>query len=148
MVTLWTRSGRVRSDKLQLSFSRENDMKPMISSLSALAAIAIFASPHASALSCAQQAADLQNRQVKAQNIADARLTLVEEVEAAGDAWEDVEVHRLASAGHAAKADEAKAVYEGLKADLLEKEVLLQNLVVSLNQDVTAYNESCTKDQS
>ena len=123
-------------------------MKPMISSLSALAAIAVFTTPNASALSCAEQAADLQNRQVKAQKIAEARLELVEEVEAAGDAWDDVEIHRLASEGHAAMADEAKAVYEELKADLYEKEVSLQNLVASLNQDVAAYNESCAKDQS
>ncbi|NQY41310.1 MAG: hypothetical protein HRT80_14555 [Henriciella sp.] len=123
-------------------------MKPMISSLSAFAAIVVLAIPHASALSCAEQAADLQTRQVKAQKIAEARLALVEEVEAAGDAWDDVEIHRLASEGHAETADEAKAVYEGLKADLFEKEVSLQDMVVSLNQDVAAYNESCAKDQS
>ena len=123
-------------------------MKPMISTLSALAAIVVLATPHASALSCSEQAADLQNRQAQAQKIAEARLELVEDVGAAGDAWDDVEIHRLASAGHAETADEAKSVYEGLKADLFEKEVALQNMVVSLNQDVAAYNESCAKDQS
>ena len=120
----------------------------MISSLSAIAALFVVAAPTANAMSCGEQAADLQNRQVTAQEIAEARLALVDEVEAAGDAWEDVEIHRLVSAGHAATADEAKAVYETLKADLFEKEVSLQNLVVSLNQDVAAYNESCAKDQS
>ena len=123
-------------------------MKPMISSLSAFAAIVVLAVPHASALSCAEQAADLQTRQVKAQKIAEARLELVEEVEAAGDAWENAEAMRNFGEDQAAEADTTKIAYEGLKSDLFEKEVSLQNLVVSLNQDVAAYNESCAKDQS
>lgn len=123
-------------------------MKPMISSLSALAAIVVLAIPHASALSCAEQAADLQTRQAKAQKIAEARLVLVEEVEAAGDAWENAEALRNFGEDQAVEADSTKVAYEGLKSDLFEKEVSLQNLVVSLNQDVAAYNESCAKDQS
>lgn len=123
-------------------------MKPMISSLSALAAIVVLAMPQASALSCSEQAADLQNRQAKAQKIAEARLVLVEEVEAAGDAWENAEAMRNFGEDQAVEADSTKVAYEGLKSDLFEKEVALQNLVVSLNQDVAAYNESCAKDQS
>ena len=123
-------------------------MKPMISSLSALAAIVVLAIPHASALSCAEQAADLQTRQAKAQKTAEARLALVEEVEAAGDAWENAEALRNFGEEQALEADTTKIAYEGLKSDLFEKEVALQNLVVSLNQDVAAYNESCAKDQS
>ncbi|GAB5456584.1 MAG: hypothetical protein Hens2KO_28130 [Henriciella sp.] len=123
-------------------------MKPMISSLSALAAIVVLAIPHASALSCSEQAADLQTRQAKAQKIAEARLVLVEEVEAAGDAWENAEAMRNFGEDQAVEADSTKIAYEGLKSDLFEKEVSLQNLVVSLNQDVAAYNESCAKDQS
>ena len=123
-------------------------MKPMISSLSALAAIVVLAIPHASALSCAEQAADLQTRQAKAQKTAEARLALVEEVEAAGDAWENAEALRNFGEEQALEADTTKTAYEGLKSDLFEKEVALQNLVVSLNQDVAAYNETCAKDQS
>lgn len=123
-------------------------MKPMISSLSALAAIVVLAIPHASALSCAEQAADLQTRQAKAQKTAEARLALVEEVEAAGDAWENAEALRNFGEEQALEADTTKIAYEGLKSDLFEKEVALQNLVVSLNQDVAAYNETCAKDQS
>jgi len=121
-------------------------MKPMISSLSALAAIVIFAVPSASALTCAQQAADLQNRQIEAQEIANARKALVDEVEAAGDAWEDVEIHRLASTGHAQTADQAKLKYETLKSDLMQKEIALQSLVVAINDDVAAYTKRCVKD--
>ena len=123
-------------------------MKPMISSLSAFVAIVVLAIPHASALSCAEQAADLQTRQAKAQKTAEARLALVEEVEAAGDAWENAEALRNFGEEQALEADTTKIAYEGLKSDLFEKEVALQNLVVSLNQDVAAYNESCAKDQS
>ena len=121
-------------------------MKPMISSLSALVALTVFAAPMASAQSCAKQAASLQEKQVEAQALAEARLTLVDEIEAAGDAWEDVEVHRLVSEGHAAKADEAKLTYEMLKADLFEKESSLQVLVTTLNEDVQAYNQRCVTD--
>ncbi len=118
-------------------------MKPMISSLSALVAVFLFSAPVAMAQSCSEQAASLQAQQVEAQAIAEARVTLVDEVEAAGDAWDDVEIHRLASKAHAAKADEAKLAYEALKADLFEKESSLQLLVASLNKDVAAYNTKC-----
>lgn len=120
-------------------------MKPMFSALGALSAIFVLAAPTASALTCSQQAAQLQEKQVAAQQLADARVILLEEVEAAGDAWEDVEVHRLASDDHAATADEAKLTYETLKADLVEKEASLQTLVVSLNDEVTAYNSKCVR---
>lgn len=121
-------------------------MKPMTSSLSALAAIFVLIAPNAFALTCSQQAADLQSQQVHAQEIAETRLALVDEVEAAGDAWEDVEIHRLASTGHADVADQAKAEYEALKADLVEKELALQAMVVTLNNDVSAYNQRCVTD--
>mgnify|MGYP001791259353 CR=1 FL=1 len=120
-------------------------MKPMISSLSALAAIVICISPSASALTCAQQAADLQIQQVKAQKMTETNQALAEEVEAAGAAWEDVEIHRLASAGHAATADEAKLIYDGLRAEFTQTEILRQELLVAFNQAVSAYNEACTK---
>lgn len=121
-------------------------MKPMTSSLSALAAMFVFLAPGASALSCAQQASELQSQQVQAQEIAETRLALVDQVEAAGEAWEDVEIHRLASAGHADVADQAKAEYEALKADLMAKEHALQAMVVTLNNDVSAYNQRCVTD--
>ncbi|MEM7329528.1 MAG: hypothetical protein AAF437_12365 [Pseudomonadota bacterium] len=121
-------------------------MKPMISSLSAFAAMVIATAPAASALTCAEQAADLQKQQVKAQKIADARLALVDQVEAAGDAWENAEAMRNFSKDQAAEADATKVAYDALKSDLMVKEQSLQSLVISLNQGVTAYNERCVKD--
>lgn len=120
-------------------------MKPMFSSLSAVAAVALFAAPAATAQSCTQQAADLQKQQVQAQEIADARLALVDEVEAAGEAWENAEALRKFSDEQAAEADATKVAYDSLKADLLEKETNLQALVVSLNDQVATYNAKCVR---
>lgn len=121
-------------------------MKPMISSLSAVAAIVVLAVPVATAQSCAQQASSLQDQQVEAQALADARLALVEELEAAGDAWENAETMRHFSPEQAAAADSTKTEYEALKADLMSKEQSLQAIVVSLNEDVAAYNQRCLTD--
>ena len=120
-------------------------MKPMISSLSALAAMFVFVAPMASAQSCAQQAATLQERQTEAQSLADARLELVDAVEEAGDAWENAEAMRHFSTKDAHEADATKIKYETLKADLLQKEVSLQALVMSLNEEVAAYNAACVE---
>lgn len=119
-------------------------MKPVISSLSALAACVLITAPTASALTCSQQASALQKQQAKAQKLAEARLTLVDEVEAAGDTWQEAEAMR--NYGQAASADEAKLTYETLKSDLMDKEASLQTLVASLNEDVAAYNAKCVKD--
>lgn len=121
-------------------------MKPMISSLSALAAVFVIAAPNASALTCAQQAAELQNRQIEVQEIADARLALLDEVEAAGDAWENAEAMRNFGTDQAAQADTQKVAYDTLKSDLMDKEVALQSMVISLNDEVAAYNKACVKE--
>lgn len=121
-------------------------MKPMISSLSALVALTVFAAPMASAQSCAKQAASLQEKQVEAQALAEARLTLVDEIEAAGDAWENAEAMRNFGEEQAIEADTTKIAYDTLKADLFEKESSLQVLVATLNEDVQAYNQRCVTD--
>lgn len=120
-------------------------MKPVISSLFAATTLILLATPSASALSCSQQAAQLQERQGAAQDLAEARLSLVEAVEAAGDAWENAEAMRNFGAEQAAEADATKLAYETLKSDLLQKETSLQTLVVSLNDEVTAYNTKCVR---
>ncbi len=120
-------------------------MKPMISSLSALAAIAILAAPGAMAQSCSQQAAQLQDRQTEAQQIAEMRLSLVDDVEAAGDAWENAEAMRNFGSQEAEEANATKLEYETLKADLMQKEATLQALVVTLNDQVAAYNTKCVR---
>lgn len=120
-------------------------MKPVIFSLGALGTLFVLAAPMAAAQSCSQQAAQLQERQVAAQELADARRTLVDQVEAAGDAWENAEALRNFGEEQAAEADATKVAYETLKADLLDKESSLQGLVFSLNEQVTAYNTKCVR---
>ncbi|MEL6724588.1 MAG: hypothetical protein AAGH90_06740 [Pseudomonadota bacterium] len=118
-------------------------MKPMISSLSALVALFVVAAPMAHAQSCAAKAASLLERQTEAKALADARLDLVDAVEAAGDAWENAEAMRHFSSKDANEADATKIKYETLKADLMDKEVSLQALVMTLNEEVAAYNATC-----
>jgi len=120
-------------------------MKPMISSLSALVAIVILAAPGAIAQSCSHQAGQLQERQTEAQQIAETRLTLVDEVEAAGDAWENAEAMRHFGSKEADEANATKTEYEALKASLMQKEATLQALVVTLNDQVAAYNTKCVR---
>ena len=120
-------------------------MKPMISSLSALTAVFFMATPIATAQTCSQQATQLKERQVEALTLADARLELVDEVEDAGDAWENAEAMRHFSEENAEEADATKTKYETLKADLMQKEVSLQNMVGSLNEQVAAYTAACVK---
>ena len=103
-------------------------MKPMISSLSAFAAMIVIASPSASAMTCAEQAADLQKRQAHVQKVADARLALVDQVEAAGDAWENAEALRNFGADEAAEADTTKVAYDALKADLMVERTVAANI--------------------
>lgn len=68
-------------------------------------------------------------------------------VETKGEAWDDVEVLRNASAGHAKTADAAKADYDAAKADLIRMEQGLQAAVSGLNADIAAFNQSCTPQQ-
>lgn len=123
-----------------------------VSSLALTAALFSVAIPAASALTskqvqqCNTMGKSLQVRQAEAQKKVKAREALVAEVEAAGESWEDVEIHRLASAGHAATADAAKTKYDTLKADLMKQEMALQSLVGQINEDVAAYNGLCVTD--
>jgi len=123
-----------------------------LTSLALFASIASLSAPAALALTsaeikqCNAMGKSLKARQAEAAKKAEARELLHEKTEAAGDAWDDVEIHRLASAGHAKTADEAKAKYETLKADLLKQNMAVQSLVNQINEDVAAYNALCVKD--
>lgn len=67
----------------------------------------------------------------------------VEAVEAAGELWEAAEVHKLASAGHAKTANDAKAEWETLKKEVTREQFALQSKVKMLNGDVASFNASC-----
>lgn len=66
-------------------------------------------------------------------------------VETTGEAWEDLEIHRRASAGHAAQADTAKAAYDEAKKLLAQRELALQASVRQYNDDIAAFNSRCAK---
>lgn len=92
---------------------------------------------------CEVMAATFEARTAKIEEARAARDLLAEQVEAAGAAWEDVEVHRNISARHAASADRAKADWEAAKAELARAEMALQADVRQLNGDMAQYNAKC-----
>ena len=126
-------------------------MKKIVTAFSAIAALIITATPVANALTssqvkeCKAMGADLQARQVKAKKLADERLVLLDELEVSGDTWENAETMRNFGASEAAEADRSKAEYNILKSNLLTKEFALQDLVGSLNGEVSSYNRKCVK---
>ncbi|MBK8199352.1 MAG: hypothetical protein IPK75_13425 [Acidobacteria bacterium] len=96
------------------------------------------------AAACKAMQATLAPRQTEIADLTAARDAAAELTEVSGEAWEDVEIHRLASKAHAAAADEAKAAYEAAKAKLARDELALQDAVVRFNDDVAAFNTRCT----
>ena len=92
---------------------------------------------------CQAMSATFKPKQEEIAKLKNARDAQAETVEAKGEAWDDVEVLRNASKGHAKAADAAKADYEAAKADLLRMELGLQEAVTALNADFEAYNQSC-----
>lgn len=73
------------------------------------------------------------------------RDSAAETAEMTGEAWEDAETLRLASAGHAATADEARLAYDEAKKLLARREMALQASVSQYNDDVAVYNNRCAK---
>ena len=122
-----------------------------LSLISLMAGIALIPAAPASAMTaqqareCRAMSVSIQTRQKEAQTRSDARSVLLEQVETAGDAWEEAEALRLFSDEHAADADAKRADYEGLKADLLREETSLQSDVAIINSDLAAYRSRCTK---
>lgn len=94
---------------------------------------------------CKAMAAKLGPVQAEIAKLKQTRDEAAETVETTGEAWDDAEVMRRASAGHAATADTAKAAYDDAKNLLAARELALQSSVSQFNDDVTAYNTRCTK---
>lgn len=118
-----------------------------------LAAILVLAAPFAAAdaavsakelARCQAMSATFRPKQKDIARLKDQRDAQAERVETMGEAWDDVEVLRNASADHAKIADVAKADYETAKADLVRMEQGLQAAVAALNADIEAYNRACT----
>lgn len=94
---------------------------------------------------CKAMAATLAPKQTEIAELTALRDAAAETVEATGEAWEDIEIHRRASAGHAAAADTAKTAYDEAKKRLARDELALQASVRQYNDDVAAFNSRCTK---
>lgn len=92
---------------------------------------------------CKAMAAKLGPLQAEIAKLKQTRDEAAETVESTGEAWDDAEVMRRASAGHAATADATKATYEDAKKLLASRELALQSTVTQFNDDVTAYNTRC-----
>lgn len=63
----------------------------------------------------------------------------------AGDAWEDAEIHRLASPGHAAAADAARAAFDEARQRLSRREMALQAAIRQFNDDADMFNSRCAR---
>ncbi|MEZ5946248.1 MAG: hypothetical protein R3C13_10120 [Hyphomonas sp.] len=94
---------------------------------------------------CQAMSATFGPKQEDIAKLKEARDAQAEIVEAKGEAWDDVEVLRNASAGHAEKADVAKADYESARKELARMELGLQASLSALNADIEAFNQSCAQ---
>ena len=96
---------------------------------------------------CQAMSATFGPKQKEITKLKEARDAQAEAVESKGEAWDDLEVLRNASAANAEKADAAKAEYEAARKDLARLEQGLQASVSALNADVNAYNKSYTTEK-
>lgn len=93
---------------------------------------------------CKAMQATLVPRQTEITGLTERRDASAIAVEAAGEAWEDVEIHRLISDAHAAAADSAKAAYTSARQQLARDEMALQATVKQFNTDVSVFNARCS----
>lgn len=94
---------------------------------------------------CRAMAATIAPREAEIAALAAERDDVAASVERYGDAWEDAEALRLASAGHAATADAAKAAYDEARKLLSRREMALQATVRQFNADADAFNNRCAR---
>ncbi|MFN3314302.1 MAG: hypothetical protein ACK46Q_12665 [Hyphomonas sp.] len=94
---------------------------------------------------CEAMAATIAPREAEIVALTAERDEVAASVERHGDAWEDAEIHRLASASHAAKADVAKAAYDEARKLLSRREMALQATVRQFNDDAEVFNSRCAR---
>jgi len=92
---------------------------------------------------CKAMAATMAPKKAEIEALQVKRDKMAETVETKGEAWEDAEIHRLASSAHADKANQSKAAYQSAKKELMGTEQALQALARQFNQDIASYNQSC-----
>lgn len=121
-------------------------MRYTLTTLFLAAAITGMAPAYASSgtSACKALQAALVPRQAELTELTEVRDASAARVEEAGQAWEDVEIHRLVSDRHAAEADQTKAVYEDARQKLARDEMALQSTLKQFNTDVAVFNGRCT----
>jgi len=118
--------------------------------LAVSSALAFAVAPTASALTAAQiskcnkTATLIQKRQVSVKADVAKREKMLENVELAGDAWQEVESLKMLNPSYAEAAIEKEATYKDLKAEFQTFEISLQQRADQLNSEVAAYQRSCT----
>jgi hypothetical protein len=110
-----------------------------------LVSLVLAAPAHASDVAaCKAMKAALAPREAEISDLKAQRDASAELTETKGEAWDDVEVHRLSSSGHAAEADSAKSAYEEARRQLARDEMALQATLRQYNSDVAVFNARCT----
>lgn len=93
--------------------------------------------------SCHRLASEIERQHAGIAELQEARDAAALAAEDAGEVWEELEIHRLVSAAHAARADAGKAAFEAERATFTEREATLQAAVAALNADIRAFNARC-----
>ena len=92
---------------------------------------------------CNGMAKSAKNQKAEVEQLKTARDALAQAAEEAGARWEDAEIHRNASARHAAAADAAKAEWDAAREAVRTSEAELQARVSELNATAAQYNARC-----
>lgn len=92
---------------------------------------------------CQALGKSIQVRQGEVQTMTAKRDRALEVLELTGQQWDDVEIHRMISAGHAAEADKRKAAYEVEKTEFMKLDAALQSKNRMVNQSIVHYNARC-----
>ena len=93
---------------------------------------------------CKAMAATLAPKKAEIEKMTARRDELAELTETRGEAWENAEAMRNFSAQQAVEADESRKAYEESRRRLKQTEQALQAVARQFNQDVSAYNQSCS----
>ena len=92
---------------------------------------------------CNAMQASLQVRQAETLTLQDKRDALAEQVEVAGEAWENAEAVRAFGRAEAETADARLGEYNALKSEFHKTQAALQSKVQMINGSVARYNSLC-----
>ena len=97
---------------------------------------------------CGAMQASLTVRQTETLAMQDKRNALAEQVEAAGEAWENAEAMRAFGSAEAETADATLEKFETLKREFHQTQAALESKVNMINASVARYNSLCASGQA